>query len=105
MEVFVKTKTKVGRPNPNANKKFFVECPFASFKIVQDLDKHSKPCFPYTPVIEGSKNKSGISQQIAIIIFDLFLVKILSLLFGKNIMIHLKMQFQCSFQGYIYEKQ
>ena len=92
IEVLVKSKTRVGRPNPNAKRKFFVECPFSSFKIVQDLDKHSKPCSPYTPVIEGSKKRRGISQQTAIIIFDLRLVKIRSLLFGKNIIIHLKMQ-------------
>ena len=92
MEVLVNSRTKVGRPKPSANRKFFVECPFSSFKIVQDLDKHSKPCIPYTPVIEGSKKSRGIAQQTAIIILDLHLVKIRSLLFGKNIIIHLKMQ-------------
>ena len=97
MEALVKSRTSVGRPNPNAKRKFFIECPFSSFKIVQDLDKHSKPCFPYTPVIEGSKKRRGITQQTAIIIFDLRLVKMRSLLFGKNIIIHLKVEIEWSF--------
>ena len=95
--MLVKSKTRVGRPNPNAKRKFFVECPFGSFKIVQDLDKHSKPCIPYIPVIEGSKKRRGMAQQTAIIIFDLRLVKIRSLLFGKNIIIHLKIEIERSF--------
>ena len=94
IEMLVKSKTRVGRPNPNAKRKFFVECPFSSFKIVQDLDKHSKPCIPYIPVIDGSKKRRGITQQTAIIIFDLRLVKIRSLLLGKNIIIHLKKEIE-----------
>ena len=92
MEVFVKTRTNVGSPKPKANRKFFAECPLESFKIVQDLDKHSKPWIPYFPIADGSKNRRGMAQQTAIIILDLPRVNILSLLFGKNIITHLKLQ-------------
>ena len=103
MDVFVKIRTNVGSPNPKANRKFFAECPFESFKIVQDLDKHSRPWIPYTLITEGSKNRRGIAQQAAIIIFDLLRVNILSLLFGKNIITHLKLHLNFSLYEHLYE--
>ena len=80
----------VGSPNPKAKRNFLIECSFWSFRIVHDLDKHSNPCIPYMPVIDGNRKRRGRAQQITIIILDLNLVNIFSDLFGKNMMTHLK---------------
>ena len=80
----------IGSPNPKAIRNFLIECSFWSFRIVHDLDKHSNPCIPYIPVIDGNRKMRGRAQQIPIIILDLNLVNIFSDLFGKNMMTHLK---------------
>ena len=80
----------VGSTVPKAIRNFLIECSFRSFRIVHDLDKHSNPCIPYMPVMDGNRKRRGRAQQISIIILDLNLVNIFSALFGKNMITHLK---------------